>query len=250
LDLLSNEYKNIYLFHDQNFLANFFLRYFFARGSEVFLIEDGLANYNPQRSLLKAYRYLAGIHPLGMNKRIKSIFLFKPELYLKNGKNKIEKLESKYIKLTGDNKYDSLIKNVFCLDDLNIFDNNDKVLVLITQPLDYHGIISVDEQYAVYDKIIRDFNGSCYLKKHPQDKNEYKGIGGKIINGVVPAELLIDFFPSSTVYATLYSSTVFDENIVYIKFMDGFSSNKRQDVVNLINYKGNLFDVKKFCSYS
>ena len=234
--ILEEPVKHLYLFYDQNFVSNFFLQSFYKGGSEVHLIEDGSANYKvPTRPFKKNYRFLAGIFPLGYNPKIKSIYLFQPKSYKGLFKKKVRLLDEKYINFTLNEVFDKKIKNVFMpnFPDKKKFD--DKILVILTQPLDKLKIISKGQQHEIYEKISKAYGGTCFIKKHPQDKNSYSSFSSYELPGEIPFEIIAKLFPKGSYFVTLYSSTILGEGYNLIKLIDPNSGSIEKQVLSLLN---------------
>jgi len=227
--------KGLYLFHDQNFLSNYFLYKAFRKDIEVFLLEDGTANYLFKRPFKNHYKFLAGIFPLGYNPIISSIYLMKPKEYKGLFRNKIKKLDSKYVKLTNDDSVNNKIKKIFGVEFFGN-NNNKKPFVIITQPLDKVGILNYQEKLDVYTKISKSLDGFIVVKKHPQDEFDYSNICDMQIGGDIPFEIIIDDFPEGTEFFTLYSSVANVSEKFTIKSLINFrSDNKREDILKLLN---------------
>ena len=208
-DLIDFNVTNVYLFYDQNFLSHFLMSHYSVHGANVYLLEDGLSNYNPRRPFKSFYRYLSGMHPLGLNKKIKNILLFYPERYTGKDSHKVAPLTKKIISYSKDVEHNKLISKIFAVDQHEFkFSYNEKVFVVVTQPLSNINILSNEEQVAVYSHIVNSLKkiGKVFIKTHPQDECLYDDLFQCEINGDVPFELIMDVFPNNATFLSLYSS--------------------------------------------
>lgn len=164
-------------------------------------IEDGLRNYNPKVSNLKALKrkYLLNApQGEGRDPQIKSIEVQHPEKLPKVVRHKGVKLDLKG--LVGSLSKENRLKifNIFAQDNTFTLDGPNKV-ILITQPLSEDRIITEEYKIKLYNQILNDHASGCniYIKAHPREITDYKGKFDQQIKEIprnFPLEIL-NFYP-------------------------------------------------------
>lgn len=223
LNKIGKIYLQGHILYSQFFLNNF--------KGEIFLLEDGAMNYNYK---ILEEEYKRKIKKLRINNFIKKVIIEKRRKdYKRFGlSDKIKK-----IYLTGILPIPNLIKDkveiinineiwsnlsqeakkeileVFNVDieKFQTFDEEDKKVLLLTQPLSEDEIITEEEKIKIYREIIEKQNGrKIYIKAHPREKTNYgdifKELNIKIIENGFPIELLLLLNINFSKVITLFST--------------------------------------------
>ena len=208
LDELEEIYLQDHIPYGQFFLNNF--------KGKMYLLEDGIMNYNEK---ILEDEYSRKTRKIRINNFVKKIIIEKRKKdYKRYGlSNKIEK-----IYLTGILPIPNLIKDKIEIININEmwsslsqeaqkeilgifnvdierfqeFNDDNKRILLLTQPLSEDEIITEEEKIEIYREIIEKQEGKkVYIKAHPREKTNYeeifKGLNIKIIDNSFPIELLL-----------------------------------------------------------
>ncbi len=154
--------------------------YFLNRFKEnVFVqLEDGMRNYNPRVNNLKALKrkfILKTPQGEGRDEQIERIEVKYPEKLPQAVRKKGVKLNlQNIIDKLSNNRKQELLNIFFQGNTLSLNDN--KKLILITQPLSEDNFISEDYKISLYNKILNEHASGyeIYLKAHPREETEYK----------------------------------------------------------------------------
>lgn len=204
-DFFSN--SEINLFYNLGITSLYFLIRF--KNNNFVQLEDGIRNYNPKVSNLKAFkrRFLLNTpQGEGRDKQIKRIEVQSPENLPPEVRKKGVKLDLQSIIESLENSRKQEILNIFSQG--NIFSlNNNKKLILITQPLSEDNFVSEDYKISIYNKILNEHASDfdVYLKAHPREITDYKGKLDIEVNELprnFPLEIL-----------NFYTEIVFDKGI-------------------------------------
>lgn len=170
------------------------------------VLEDGIGNYNGQIPTLKKIKRAAKgrvISPLGYDKRIKHVYLSKPE---KADPLLCDKVVPFTIPdfLAYTRSYS--LKLVFENFSLELNNKN----ILFTQPISEAGIVSEVEKVRIYREII-DKHKIDIIKPHPRDYTDYSlFFECKIIDKYLPAEAMICPDGENINLFTLNSTSLFN----------------------------------------
>ena len=206
--------------------------YMFYENENSNIIEDGLMNYtypiiethkiNP---IFDKILHICGIYFLnaseafGSHKNIKNVYLTKNNDHpLIKDKVRVIDINDLWNNLSNDQK--TKILNVFNIDS-QTFRFDDKIALLLTEPLSEDELISFDDEINLYKEVISKFNEySIIIKPHPREKKDYKEIfkDYEVINKYFPIEIfnLLDIEPE--VVCSIISTALlnFKNSKVYI----------------------------------
>lgn len=193
--------------------SQFFLNNF---NGNIFLLEDGVMSYSEnilkneferKEKKVKLNHYIKRIiiekrkkdyKRFGLSDKIKKIYLtgILPIPNLIKDKVEIININEIWSNLSQEAKKEIL--EVFNVDigKFQTFDEEDKKILLLTQPLSEDGVITEEEKIKIYKEIIRKYDGrKIYIKAHPREKTNYgdifKELNIKIIENGFPIELLL-----------------------------------------------------------
>lgn len=172
-------------------------------------IEDGLRNYTPKVSNLKAFKrkYLLNApQGEGRDPQIKAIEVQYPEKLPQIVRHKGVKLDLVGLMQSLNKENRQKIFEAFAQDNSFTLDASNK-LILITQPLSEDKLITEEYKISLYNKILNDYASgyTVYIKAHPREKTDYKGkfdIDIKEIPRNFPLEIL-----------NFYSEIVFEKGV-------------------------------------
>lgn len=212
---LLKKIKNIEKIYLQDHISygQFFLNNF---GGDIYLLEDGILNYNEKTLENELKRELKGIkinnfvkkiiiekrkkeyRKYGLSDKVKKIYLTGLLPVPNIIKNKVEIINviDLYTKLDKDSR--KKILKVFNLNDENIvrLKKSEENILLLTQPLSEDNIVTENEKIEIYKEIIKkEIGKSIYIKTHPREETNYKEIfkefNIKVIKKDFPIELLL-----------------------------------------------------------
>lgn len=200
--------KNFY-FQDSVKYKQFFLNNLECKCN---LIEDGTASYNEkfikseyQKNEKKVYLkdklvYFSPYKFLsyGLSKKIDKVYLTGILEIPKLIEEKVEKIEIKKLwNELSDNKKEEIL-NIFGikLESLKKLVEEEKKVLLLTQPLSEDRIMNEEEKIKIYREIIEKQNGrKIYIKAHPRENTNYEEVFNnfnvKVIENTFPIELLL-----------------------------------------------------------
>lgn len=179
---LYSEVRHVFNFAWHPYFLYTISNYIYKKSKKVTLIEDGSQMFHaPTPStitqLIKKYIYGISIDFYN-DKKIENIFVQFPEKYPKHLKSKLELLNINYYKnrLTGDQK--NLIISIFLStkdnNKIKSLNNDDNLVIILTQPLSEDGYITKEEKIEMYRKIVSEYDTSIVvLKRHPREKETY-----------------------------------------------------------------------------
>ena len=170
------------------------------------ILEDGIGNYNGQIPIRKQFkRAIKGrvISPLGYDKKIRHVYLSKPEQADPILREKIVPFTmSDFLSYTRTYSL-SIVFDQFTLE----LDNKS---ILFTQPISEAGIVSEVEKVQVYREIIEKYKIDM-IKPHPRDYTDYSlYFECDVIDKFIPAEAMISPKGENITLLTLNSTSLFN----------------------------------------
>ncbi len=168
--------SEINLFYNRGINSFYFLTRF--KKNTFIQLESGIANYTPMVSILKAFKrrfILKTPQGDGRDKQIKKIEVKFPENLPPETRKKGVKLDLQDIIESLENSRKQELLNIFSQGH-SFSLNNNKKLILITQPLSEDKFITEDYKISLYNKILNEYASDfeVYLKPHPREITEYK----------------------------------------------------------------------------
>lgn len=191
-----NEIEEIYL-QDHITYSQFFLNNFIRK---IYLLEEGILNYND--NILKN-EFEKKIEKVRIFHNIKKSIIEKiyltgllPIPNLIKDKVEIININELWSNLSQEAKKEIL--EVFNMDikKFQILKEDDRKILLLTQPLSEDKIITEEEKIKIYREIIEKQNGrKIYIKAHPREKTNYKEVfknfNIEVIENTFPIELFL-----------------------------------------------------------
>ncbi len=211
-----NEYKDIYIFHDDTALG----RYLNDEKMMYHLVEDSYNFFQhikdtPQAIHIRKrnWKYWfakllnVGYFPMGESKYVLDIEVNENKNLQINGKPIVEiSRDAMRSNLSKEDK--KVIYNIFgCPKFPDIKDN---IAVLLTQPFYLDGVCDEAKQYAMYNYIIKDLSHKGYnviMKPHPRDLMDYSACNVFVTERYYPIEILADSLSVSIACAAAVSSS-------------------------------------------
>ncbi len=207
-----NEIEEIYL-QDHITYSQFFLNNFIRK---IYLLEEGILNYNDnilKNEFEKKIEKVRIFHNIkksiiekikkdykrfGLSEKIEKIYLtgLLPIPNLIKDKVEIININELWSNLSQEAKKEIL--EVFNMDikKFQILKEDDRKILLLTQPLSEDKIITEEEKIKIYREIIEKQNGrKIYIKAHPREKTNYKEVfknfNIEVIENTFPIELFL-----------------------------------------------------------
>lgn len=237
------QYK-INLFIDTSDLS----KYFMMKYKSVTLLEDGIGIYRTYR---KNYKYFLKIFlglpkEWGRSKYIKKIEVARPEKLSDDLKHKASKANIESMVSLINNDTLSEINDIFLKNVLMSTEkiNNEKKIIILTQPFSEDHIITEDEKVKLYESIIKKFSiGEEYIliiKPHPREKTDYSKIFDNVIilEKNFPVELMNNVltFSEDDLCITINSSALNNLNCKHKKMLGlDFDTNLHMKYCKLFN---------------
>ncbi|WP_299094543.1 polysialyltransferase family glycosyltransferase [Winogradskyella sp.] len=164
------------------------------------MLEEGIGTYTKKpRKFRRFKRKVMGFPQLmGYDKQVKEILVQNPEKMIDTKlRSKSHKLDLEYLLNRLSDTEKRAIISAFNLEDLDVYSNKKKVLIL-TQPLIKSGFkVTPEEMISIYKKFIDNAlskDMEVYFKLHPREEIDYKSVFEnekiKIIPNLIPIEIL------------------------------------------------------------
>lgn len=184
------------------------------------LLEDGLKNYrfDIEKELKRKYPQA------GLDDKVKKIILTGLDEVPEIIKHKVEivNMKQKWLEKSLEEKKEIL--NIFniTLEDIN--DMKESEVVFFTQPLTEDDFTELEEEMALYDKLLEKYrNNKVIIKTHPREVKNYKELllkypNIKLFNKKVPIELFSLLGVEFDIVSTVFSTSVLQVKCKQINF--------------------------------
>ena len=202
------DYSDIYIFNDSTGVA----KYLILNGIKYHLIEDALDYFSyfdkyykipegafSEKGFIKTLKNAFGIgfNVFGQNEACIDIEVNSVE-NIKIPTNKVFAISRSEMFSSLSREQRKLIFSIFAKDKTFKGKNNDKSMILLTQPLFKDAFVkSMEEQYVIFETVIIDYSKKGYsisIKPHPRDEMDYFPLinkyGCTYIDKKLPSEIL------------------------------------------------------------
>lgn len=202
----------------------------------IYLLEDGLRNYNTkildaenkriEMNILNNYKAKLKYpfrlkkkfyKEMGLSDRVNKIFLTGLDRVpgVIQEKTTIVNIEKLWEDLPGQRK--ERIKEIFNIDvkKFKIIEQEDKNIILFTQPLSEDGILDEHEKIEIYSNIIKNYDiAKLVIKMHPREKTDYRKYFKDVVvmDEKIPMELLSIMGIEFKKYVTIFSTAALTKN--------------------------------------